>query len=96
MTRTEKITEAMLLEKEIENIKDFLRLLEAQEITPKKLSFVDSFIKRSTTFYLFGIYAKSRSVQVRIPDKLVIEIAAKCQMWITELEKKADCLVVGD
>lgn len=93
MNRQEKVNEVNVLEKEIQEIKDFMRVLEYENTMSDQNRHTVPFIKKSVEYYFLGIFLKKGSVEIRIPNYLVIEIAAKCSIWIDELEQRADRII---
>ena len=96
MNRQEKIAEAQNLEREIQDIKEFMKVLEYENTISQQNRFSSAMIKLTVKKSFLGLWSNGESVEIRIPDKMTIEIAAKCQTWIKELERRADELVVGD
>ena len=96
MTRQEKIKQAESLEREIQEIKEFMKVLEYENTISQQNRFSFAMIKRTVKTSFLGLWNNGKNVEIRIPDKMTIEIAAKCQLWIKELERRADELVVGD
>jgi hypothetical protein len=96
MTRQEKINKAQSLEREIREIKEFMRVLEYENTISKQNKFSSAMIEITVKKSFLGLWTNSEKVEIQIPDKMTIEIAAKCKIWVDELEREANKLVVGN
>lgn len=92
MNRQEKIKQAQILENQINDLKTFSDILKYQ-VTMSDWNKPRSFIKRKTILSFLGMWKNNHSVEIEIPEFMVLEIAAKCKIWIDELEKRADELI---
>lgn len=96
MTRDEKVKQVLSLENEISELKCFMRILENEHVISKRNRYSNPFIKKTTTISFLGFMFKEKRTDKPIPDKMVIEIAAKCQKWIEELDRRANELIESD
>lgn len=92
MNRQQKIKEAQILEKQINDLKTFSGLLECT-ITLPSWQRPLTFVKKKTTFSFLGMWTGQNTVELQIPEFMQVEINVKCRQWIEELERRADELV---
>lgn len=95
MNRQEKIKQAKILENQINDLKAFSDILKYQ-VTMPDWDKPRSFIKRKTVLSFLGMWRKNHSVEIEIPEFMVLEIAAKCKIWIDELENRINKLIPDD
>lgn len=95
MNRTEIINQATELEKEIQQLKDFMRALQNEDTVSPQYKWTSVFLKKETTLSFIGVWRWRYHQQntLPIPDKLRIEIYAMCQKWLNELDKRANRLL---
>lgn len=96
MTVDEKLKEAAKLKKEIDEIEDFKNALEYQYTISENNRFSKALLSVTITRKFLAIWSTSRKTELSIPDKLGLEIAAKCESWKLELQRRLDKLVVND
>lgn len=95
MTWREKLREIQKIGKEIEDIQEFMEILQ-EELTINEMNKSRfAMVRQRVVTSLIGFYPNERSVQIRIPDKMIAEIHAKCITWVEELERRAEELTVG-
>lgn len=95
-TRKEILEESQELETEISYLKEFMEMLEYELTKHSAVRFSKPFVQREVKFNFFGIWNSSRKINMRIPDKMIIEINVLCITWLTELEQRADNLLKGN
>jgi len=88
--RKEKIKEIQQIDAEIKDLISFMKLLEWQLTVNENVRHTSALIKQVTKTKIFGVFSKTDSIEIDIPDKMVAEIAAKCQKWVIELEERAN------
>lgn len=93
MTRDQKLKEVQKIERDIKDLKDFLQVLEYENTVHKNNRWTKAMFKRTTEFSFLGVFNGSRNVEIKIPEYLTIEIAAKTIRWIEQLEKRADSIL---
>jgi hypothetical protein len=93
MSRQQKINDLVALENEISELKQFFEVLKREVTTAhpsRGLSFIKKVVNVSSRL-LFVIKRSNTSVlEIKIPEQMVIEIAALTRMWIAELEERAE------
>lgn len=92
MNRQQKINQAQILENQIKDLRTFNDILK-YNVTMSNWNKPRPFIRKKTTLSFLGMWQNNNSVEIEIPEFMVIEIAAKCKLWIEELEKRADELI---
>ena len=95
MTRKETIDEAQEIENEISHLKDFMKMLECELTMHDVTRPSKTFVQKETKFNFLGIWKGGicKDINIRIPDKMIIEINVLCITWLEELEKRADDLL---
>jgi len=96
MTVDEKLEKAAKLRKEIKEIEDFEDCLGYEYTISKHNKFSQALLSVTVTKKFLATWTKRKTTEVPIPDKLGIEILAKCKSWKEELQRRLDKLVVND
>ncbi len=92
MTRKEIINEVQAIEDEIKDLRLFLGALE-YEHTKSSRRRTECLLSRTVKLSFMGMTVCRRAYIVSIPNYMIADIAAKCIMWIEELEAKANELI---
>jgi hypothetical protein len=85
-----KSEELKKLSDDISDLKNFNTYLKREMTIDKQYRYSDVFIKRKILFSFLGFWGKKEEITIPIPEFMVAEIATKCQMWINELEIRAN------
>jgi hypothetical protein len=87
LSRTEKIEKIQKIEKEIKELSRFFSML--QDVATRNTNKPKIKIKKKVEYSFLGIRFNSMEVEIDIPEKMIIEVAAKTKKWIDHLEKRS-------
>lgn len=95
MTRQEIIREAQRLERKIQDIKEFIKILENDNaVSSVEGSAIGlGIIKRTIKTSFLGFWSRTKRVEIEVPYRIIPEIVVECRVWIKKLESKADKLL---
>jgi len=87
LSRTEKIEKIKEIEKEIQELSRFFSML--QDVATQRSNKPKVVIKKKVEYSFLGIRFNSMEVEIDIPEKMIIEVAAKTKKWIEHLEMQS-------
>jgi hypothetical protein len=87
LSRTEKIEKIQKIEKEIKELSRFFSML--QDVATRNTNKPKIKIKKNVEYSFLGLRLDSIEVEIDIPEKMIIEVAAKTKKWIDHLEKQS-------